>query len=348
MERSDIIKSLRETDAGRLEDLWRQADEVRRERRRRGAPARAGGDLQPLRPQVRLLRPAGRQRPAAAVPHDAPRKSSPAPRQAVEFGYGTVVLQAGEDYGIRADWMAAVVRGIKAGTPLAVTLSLGERGRDDLGLRRQAGADRYLLRFETSNRRCTTASTRRLPGRPSDRLAILRTLRELGYEIGSGVMIGIPGQTYDDLADDIETFAKLDLDMIGVGPFIPHPDTPLGQGRPRRGRSGRRAGAQHRSDDLQGGGPGAPGLPAGQHPQHHGPGHAEPRPGPRTGPAARGQRRHAQPTPPATARMYEIYPAKACIRETAEACHACIQRRILAIGRTVGTAPVRGKRFART
>ena len=59
-------------------------------------------------------------------------------------------------------------------------------------------------------------------------MAMLRTLRELGYEVGSGVMIGIPGQTYDDLADDIELFAELDLDMIGVGPYLPHPDTPLG------------------------------------------------------------------------------------------------------------------------
>ena len=58
-------------------------------------------------------------------------------------------------------------------------------------------------------------------------MAILATSRRLGYEVGSGVMIGIPGQTYDDLADDIEWFGRLDLDMIGVGPYLPHPDTPL-------------------------------------------------------------------------------------------------------------------------
>ena len=61
----------------------------------------------------------------------------------------------------------------------------------------------------------------------ASRLAILATLRRLGYEVGSGVMIGIPGQTYDDLADDIELFARLNLDMIGVGPYLRHPDTPL-------------------------------------------------------------------------------------------------------------------------
>ena len=78
---------------------------------------------------------------------------------------------------------------------------------------------------------------------------MLRRLRELGYEVGSGVMIGIPGQTYDDLADDIELFRELDLDMIGVGPYLPHPDTPLGE-RPRATpacRADRRAGAQRPS-----------------------------------------------------------------------------------------------------
>ena len=66
----------------------------------------------------------------------------------------------------------------------------------------------------------------------TDRLTILATLRRLGYEVGSGVMIGIPGQTYDDLADDIELFARLNLDMIGVGPYLRHPA--YAAGRPRR------------------------------------------------------------------------------------------------------------------
>jgi biotin synthase len=86
-----------------------------------------------------------------------------------------------------------------------------------------------LLRFETSNRALLERIHPSLPGRASDRFAILGQLRDLGYEVGSGVMVGIPGQTYEDLADDIAWFRELDLDMIGLGPFIRHPRTPLGQ-----------------------------------------------------------------------------------------------------------------------
>ena len=108
-----------------------------------------------------------------------------------------------------------------------MTLSLGERPDEDLARWRAAGADRYLLRFETSDAELYRRIHPPLAA-PSDRIAILRRLGELGYEVGSGVMIGIPGQTYESLAEDIELFRTLDLDMIGVGPYLPHPDTPLG------------------------------------------------------------------------------------------------------------------------
>src|SRR5208282_5728925 len=88
-------------------------------------------------------------------------------------------------------------------------------------------ADRYLLRFETSNRELFERIHPPRPGRVSDRLALLGTLRGLGYEVGSGVMIGIPGQSYNDLAGDLELFRELNLNMIGVGPFLMHPATPL-------------------------------------------------------------------------------------------------------------------------
>ena len=163
-------------------------------------------------------------------------------RQAVELGFGTVVLQAGEDYGLTREWVANLVRRIKADTPLAVTLSLGERPDEDLAAWREAGADRYLLRFETSNptlyhRIHPALDNQAVPDHaargtrhatPNPRLAILRRLQALGYEAGSGIMIGIPGQTYDDVAADIELFCDLELDMIGVGPYLPHPATPLG------------------------------------------------------------------------------------------------------------------------
>ncbi len=253
--------------------------------------------------------------------------------QAVKFGYGTVVMQAGEDYGITADRLADIVRRIKSQTPLAVTLSMGERPAADLQLWREAGADRYLLRFETSNRKLYEKIHPPLPGRTSDRFEILRRLRELGYEIGSGTMIGIPGQTYEDLAYDVEMFRLLDLDMIGVGPFIPHPATPLYGQIP--------AGPEQ--------------VPATELMTYKVVAMARlvcPRSNiPSTSALATlnkdtgrelGLMRGANVvmpnmTPPQYRVCYEIYPAKACIYETAEACHGCIKNRIRSLGRTIGS-----------
>jgi biotin synthase len=151
-----------------------------------------------------------------------------AARRAARLGCGTVVLQSGEDPGLGAGFVADLVARIKDELGLAVTLGLGERRPEELARWREAGADRYLLKFETSD----GTLYRRLHGGGSagpDRRERLRLLRELGYEIGSGVMVGLPGQTWEILADDLRLFRELDLDMIGVGPFLPHPRTPLGE-----------------------------------------------------------------------------------------------------------------------
>ena len=152
-----------------------------------------------------------------------------AAQKAVDFQYGSVVLQAGEDGGIETDWMADIIREIKK-LGLAITLSLGERDDEDFRIWHKAGADRYLLRFETSNPHLFAVIHPPIPNqKPVDRIAMLHRLRSFGYEIGSGVMIGIPGQTFLDLAQDIALFRTIPLDMIGCGPFLPHPQTPLGQ-----------------------------------------------------------------------------------------------------------------------
>jgi len=151
-----------------------------------------------------------------------------AAREARSCGCGTVVLQGGEDPGARGAWVAEVIRRIKGETGLAVTLSLGERSDGDLALWRESGADRYLLRFETSDRELYDRIHPSLPHVRSDRIALLRRLRELGYENGGGVMVGIPGQTCASVERDVRTFGDMDLDMIGIGPYIPHPQTPLG------------------------------------------------------------------------------------------------------------------------
>jgi biotin synthase len=152
---------------------------------------------------------------------------------ASKFGYGTLVLQAGEDFGLSGTFVADIVREIKKRFSLAVTLSLGERPEADWRLWREAGADRYLIRFETGNRALFEAIHPRAGQNDTSdferRINALRVLRSLDYEVGSGVMIGIPGQTYRDLAHDLVLFKELDLDMVGTGPFLAHPETPLGR-----------------------------------------------------------------------------------------------------------------------
>jgi biotin synthase len=230
IDRSEIERWLREADEQRLGELWQRADAVRRE---------YVGDAVHLRALVEVsnycgrdcgycgLRAANTSIERYRMTHDEILECA---RLAVELGCGTIVLQSGEDLGLGAKWVAELIRRIRSEIQLAVTLSLGERSEQELEQWRESGADRYLLRFETSNRTLFERIHPPRLGRVTDRIAILRTLRALGYETGSGVMIGIPGQSWSDLADDLELFRNLDLDMIGVGPFIPHPQTPLGRG----------------------------------------------------------------------------------------------------------------------
>jgi len=146
--------------------------------------------------------------------------------EAAACGIKTVVLQSGEDDALDPSWLADVIRTIKSAADMAVTLSVGEKPQEAYALWRQAGADRYLLKIETTNQ----ALYRRLhPDMDFNRrLECLRVLRDLGYQTGSGSIVGLPGQTAVDLAQDILFFKRYDFDMIGIGPFIAHPGTPLG------------------------------------------------------------------------------------------------------------------------
>jgi biotin synthase len=146
-------------------------------------------------------------------------------KQAVELGYGTAVLQAGEDKTIKPELIADLVRNIKSETGLAVTLSLGEWPDEVYRMWKEAGADRYLLKFETSDRELFN---RIHPGSKEHRLDIIPCLQKIGFEMGSGVMVGLPGQSYESLAEDIFLFSNLNLDMVGIGPYIPDQATILG------------------------------------------------------------------------------------------------------------------------
>lgn len=149
-----------------------------------------------------------------------------ATEQVVAAGLGTVVLQSGEDAWWTAERLQRVIRAIKEQHPhLAITLSIGERSYDEYAALRQAGADRSLLRFETSNHELYAQLH---PGTTlAQRLECLQHLQQLGYEVGSGCLVGLTGQTLADLANDLLLIKRLALPMVGIGPFIPHPDTPL-------------------------------------------------------------------------------------------------------------------------
>ena len=147
-------------------------------------------------------------------------------RFAAESGYGSVVIQSGEiENEAHTRFIEDVLRAI-APLKLGVTLSLGEQTEDVYRRWRDAGAMRYLLRIETSN---PTLYAALHPANCSfeRRVECLRALRRCGYQVGTGVMAGLPGQTLEDLARDIAFFRDIDADMIGMGPYIPHPDTPL-------------------------------------------------------------------------------------------------------------------------
>ena len=151
---------------------------------------------------------------------------------AAGFGYGAAVLQGGErsDAGFVEFVTEAVRRISELPNAPALTLSFGEQTLDTYRKWREAGAVRYLLRIETTDPGLYAAL--HPEGTLEERKAALGRLREAGFQVGTGVMIGLPGQTTAMLARDVEFFRAVDADMIGMGPWIPHHETPLGIAHP--------------------------------------------------------------------------------------------------------------------
>lgn len=147
---------------------------------------------------------------------------------AAKVGYRTLVLQSGEDPHIDVETIAAITREVK-NMGMAVTLSCGERSYEAYQLWREAGADRYLIKQETSDPALYQCIR---PGHTlKERLQCQHWLKELGYQVGSGCMIGLPGQTVEILARDLQLMKEMQIDMSGMGPFIPHQATPLRYGK---------------------------------------------------------------------------------------------------------------------
>lgn len=164
---------------------------------------------------------------------------------AVEAGYRTIVLQSGEDPWFTSEKLGAIIEEIKAlevqsaderssadggngnSEPIhpAVTVSCGEMSEEDYAYLKSKGADRYLLKHETAD---PEAYSRLHPcGTLEDRTNCLKTIHKLGYETGSGFMVGLPGQTLETIAEDLLLLREIPCQMAGIGPFISNPKTPL-------------------------------------------------------------------------------------------------------------------------
>lgn len=148
------------------------------------------------------------------------------------LGFRTFVLQGGEDGYFTDAVLCSLIHEIKERYPdCALTLSLGERSRESYQALFDAGADRYLLRHETADR---VHYQKLHPAAMSftNRMQCLQNLREIGYQVGCGFMVGSPGQTARTLAEDLKFIERFRPDMCGIGPFIPHRDTPFGDSPP--------------------------------------------------------------------------------------------------------------------
>jgi len=253
---------------------------------------------------------------------------------AFEQGYGSAVIQSGERHNPRyIDMIERVLQRVRqqTGGKLRITLSLGEQTEDTYRRWHEAGAHRYLLRIETSNPQLYS----RIHPQDHDlevRKNCLVLLKKTGYQVGTGVMVGLPGQTPEDLVNDILFMRDMDVDMVGMGPYIPHRDTPMGKQIPpyndRQKQAALTLGLKMiavtrivlRDINIAA----ATALQALDH-----------------GGREQGLRCGANVIMPTVTQVqyrsnYTLYDNKPCLDENSSMCRGCLQRRIQAIGETIG------------
>ena len=216
--------------------------------------------------------------------------------------------------------LVEIIKAIKE-LDVALTLSFGERNYEDYKAFRDAGADRYLIRIETTDK---NLYQKMHPNMSFDnRIRCLKDLKELGYEVGTGCLVGLPEQTMESLADDILFFKEIDADMIGIGPFIPHPSTPLKDVPAGDFTLALKVMALTRImlPDIN-----IPATTAMEtlHPN----GRII---------ALQSGANVVMPNVTSTEyrKKYEIYPDKICVNESADKCRGCIEGKIKSIGRTI-------------
>lgn len=242
---------------------------------------------------------------------------------AVNMGYKTVVLQSGEDEYYNTDLMCEIIEGIKK-LGVALTLSIGEKTYEEYKAFKEAGADRYLIRIETTDK---TLYNQMHPNMDFyNRVRCLENLGRLGYEVGTGCLVGLPNQTIESLADDILFFKEINADMVGIGPFIPHPHTPLKDSATGSFTLALKVMALTRIllKDIN--------IPATTAMETLNP----------NGRIIALQSGANVVMPNVTTTeyraKYEIYPNKICINENPDKCKGCISAKIQSIGRTVSTS----------
>ena len=318
LDRSSIIELLTVMPA---DELYRQADEVRRE---------GVGDDVHLRGLIEFsnicrndcmycgIRRGNRQVQRYRMTEEGLVETA---KRAADLGFQTIVLQSGEDLHFDQARMCRIIEQIKR-LDVALTLSVGERDYEDYKAFRDAGADRYLIRIETTDR---DLYHRLNPGMSWEhRHECLLMIRELGYELGSGIMVGLPGQTVESIADDLLYLKDICIDMAGIGPFIPHPETPLANESGGTLELALRTMAVMRllMPDIN--------IPAttameSLHPQ-----------GRIMALQAGANVVMPNVTEGEYRRLYELYPGKICVNDTPAHCRSCIGLKIRSIGRTIG------------
>lgn len=242
-------------------------------------------------------------------------------RRGADLGFKTIVMQSGEDKYYSAERMCRIVEAIKK-FDVAVTLSIGERTYEEYKAFKEAGADRYLMRIETTDKDLYHKLDPEMSWQ--HRYECLQMLKELGYELGSGSMVGLPGQSVESIADDLLFMQELEVDMAGIGPFIPHQQTPLKDAAGGTLDLALRTMALMRImlPDIN--------IPAttameSLHPQ----GRIK---------ALQGGANVVMPniTEGEYRKLYELYPGKICVNDTPAHCRSCIGLKIMSIGRTIG------------
>jgi biotin synthase len=242
-------------------------------------------------------------------------------RKAVHLGFKTIVMQSGEDMYYTTERLCRIISAIKK-FDVAITLSIGERPYEEYKAFKEAGTDRYLMRIETTDK----ALYHKLDPQMSwqYRYECLLNLKKLGYELGSGIMVGLPEQSLESIAEDLLFLKDLGVDMAGIGPFIPHSQTPLASAKGGTLDLALRTMAVMRLllPDIN--------IPAttameSLHPQ----GRIM---------ALKAGANVVMPnvTEGEYRKLYELYPNKICVNDTPAHCRSCIGLKIMSIGRTIG------------